>query len=128
MNIAVPGKGATESIVGNQTSACQGCATGQEWPLFLTATYYNFTDYLGTCWRPRREIDRAMSPEIIDFIDPPRTWGVGIGSGGPNASIGVMTFNRSGYGSWLETCTLPPSDNAICDTSRNLFTQDYGNR
>jgi hypothetical protein len=129
-NTAVPPPGATESIVGNQTSACSGCGLGQACPLFLAATYSDFSSgFLGNCSRPLKESDRALSKTAIAFWDPPGVRGVGIGSGGSNSTTGVMTYDvDSSLGSWLEACTLPASEVAICSASTQLFTQDYGSR
>lgn len=120
-----------DAIVGSQTSACLGCREGQACPLFTTAA----SDYLHTygtvCTRtrPAAEVVKTIYSGVVKFMDPPGVAGDGNPSGGAYAADGVMTYYSGDWnGSWVDTCTLPASDHAICAAALDLFISYYGDR
>ncbi len=49
-------------------------------------------------------------------------------SGGPYPANGVMTYySGNENGGWLDTCTLPNSEHALCTVALNAFVSFYGN-
>ncbi|MGP8059041.1 MAG: DUF4850 domain-containing protein [Acidimicrobiales bacterium] len=118
-----------QAIVGSQTSACEGCRETQACPLFATAAADYQTDYQMTCpqTRPPAEQVTPISDGVVGFYDPPGTAGDGNPSGGPYPANGVMTYQSGNdNGSWLDTCTLPASDHALCTAVLNQFVDWYG--
>jgi hypothetical protein len=66
---------------------------------------------------------------IVGFLDPPGVKGSGAGSGGTYPANGVATFHGGGNGdeaSYIETCTLPDSDHALCTAALDDFVLSYG--
>jgi hypothetical protein len=118
-----------KAIVASQTSACVGCAIDQACPLFTAAWRASIRMFnLGcTMYKPSFETERSIGSGIVQFEDPPRIKGDGVPSGGPYRAIGVMTYYpNSPNGSWLETCTLPTDDVALCTLSLHQFVAQYG--
>jgi hypothetical protein len=119
-----------EAIVGSETSACVGCREIQACPLFSTAAADYLNDYQMNCpkARPAQESTYVLSSGVIAFEDPPGVAGDGDPSGGPYPANGVMTYySGNDNGSWLDTCTLPSSDHALCTVALNTFVAWYGN-
>jgi hypothetical protein len=118
-----------KAISASQTSACVGCALGQTCPLFAAALAAYERTFNQGCptYKPSFETERPIGAGLVQFEDPPRITGDGVPSGGPYRAIGVMTFHPdSPDGSWLETCTLPPSDQVLCAVSLHQFVAQYG--
>lgn len=118
-----------EAIVGSQTSACLSCREMQACPLFSTATTDYLNDYQMNCpeTRPPDESTDQISAGVIGFEDPAGVAGDGNPSGGPYPANGVMTYySGNENGSWLDTCTLPNSDHALCTVALNAFINFYG--
>lgn len=125
-----------QAVIGSETSACFSCTFGQACPLFPAAA--SVYDQSGInpagCWtRPAAETVVPLSVGVVSFRDPPGVVGDGIPSGGPYAANGVMTFypgpspgTASPDGSWLDTCTLPAAQTALCTAALNQFVSDYG--
>ena len=63
----------------------------------------------------------------MSFVDPAGVTGDGSPSGGKYAADGVMTYHPDVQsGSWLDTCTLPASDAALCTVVLHEFVALYG--
>jgi hypothetical protein len=119
-----------EAIVGSETSACEGCREFQACPLFSAAASDYSTDYGMSCpeTRPTEESTDQISTGVIGFEDPAGVAGDGNPSGGPYPANGVMTYYSANEdGSWLDTCTLPNSEHALCTVALNSFVSLYGN-
>lgn len=122
--------GATaQAVVASQTGGCAGCAVLQACPLFATAA----TAYQGVfskpcpTTRPSSEAVVPISGSTVSFSDPPGTSGNGIPSGGAYPAHGVMTYHpQPNASSWLDTCTLPSSEQPICTIALNRFIASYG--
>ena len=118
-----------EAIVGSQTSACLGCRELQACPLFSDAAADYLNDYHMNCpqARPAEETIYQINSGIIGFEDPRDVTGDGNPSGGPYPANGVMTYySGNENGSWLDTCTLPNSEHALCTVALNAFVKFYG--
>lgn len=118
-----------EVISGSQTSACSGCKLTQACALFPQAATALASLYPGQrCYTPSaEETHYTISSTVVVFADPPGAAGTGRPSGGPYPANGVMTYLPQGNaGSWLETCTLPQSYQALCSTSLDYFARRYG--
>lgn len=125
---SVPANSAAEAIIGTQTSACYTCGLGQACPLFASAAG-TYRSYLGKpcATPPPGQTVSPVSSGIVAFQDPPGMAGTGTPSGGQNPANGVMTYypdNRNG--SWVETCTLPAAQRAVCTAILNAFIASYG--
>jgi hypothetical protein len=118
-----------EAVVSNETSACVGCELNQACSLFTAAAQQLQSQYQQSCRpSPAGQQTTQLSANIVAFEDPPGVAGAGDPSGGANPANGVMTFPPySNNGSWLETCTLPPADSALCTVSLDYFVGHYGN-
>jgi hypothetical protein len=123
---SLPADSHVETIEGSETGACVGCAVGQACRLFADAAQLD-TGY-GTCLtRPPSETVAQIDHGVAAFEDPAGVAGDAVPSGGQYPANGVMTFYpNSPSGSWLDTCTLPPADHALCTTSLNVFVAWYG--
>jgi hypothetical protein len=78
--------------------------------------------------RPGEESTEQISAGVIGFLDPPGVAGDGNPSGGPYPANGVMTYySGDENGSWVETCTLPYSEQPLCTAVLNNFVGAYGN-
>lgn len=117
-----------EAIVGSETSACAGCAQTQASPLFSTAAADCAQNYPGSCGTlPSGESEEQIKAGVVGFLDPPGVAGDGNPSGGEYPANGVMTYHSGDdNGSWLDTCTLPYSQRALCTAVLNNFAQMYG--
>jgi hypothetical protein len=118
-----------EAIVGSETSACVSCREGQACPLFATAAADYEQDYQMSCptTRPEAESVEPIENGVVGFLDPPDVAGDGYPSGGQYPANGVMTYHSGDEnGSWIETCTLPYSQQALCTAVLNNFAQNYG--
>jgi hypothetical protein len=120
-----------QAIVGSETSACVGCSEIQACPLFSTASADYLNDYQMSCPEtlPAAETTVQISPGVIGFEDPAGIAGDGNPSGGPYPANGVMTYySGDENGSWLDTCTLPSGDHALCTVALNAFVSSYGDQ
>jgi hypothetical protein len=120
-----------EAIVGSQTSACQGCGQIQACPLFQSATHDFAKDFGRSCpqSRPAAEAVDQLDAGVAAFEDPPGVAGTGSPSGGAFAANGVETYYAGNqFGSWLDTCTLPGAERALCTTVLNNFVSQYGQK
>ena len=75
-----------------------------------------------------------LSSTVVSFSDPPGTAGNANPSGGEYPANAVMTYvidppgSQGNYRtSWLETCTLPYSQHALCTAVFNDFVARYKN-
>ncbi len=119
----------SEALVGSETSACSACREGQACPLFSSAASDYQRDYNMTCpsSRPTAERVDQIGPGVVGFQDPPNVAGDGVPSGGPYPANGVMTYySGNENGSWLDTCTLPASQQTLCTMALNTFVAWYG--
>lgn len=125
----LPASSTTEAIIGSQTSACQGCGAGQACRLFATAASDFQSDIGQPCpIRPASESVQPIGAGVVGFLDPPDVTGDGDPSGGLYPANGVMTYYSPNVdGSWVETCTLPGSQHALCTAALNAFVASYGN-
>jgi hypothetical protein len=117
------------AIVGSETSACTGCREELACRLFTTAANDYLQDYQAACpsAKPAGESTFQLQPGVVGFEDPPGVAGDGDPSGGDYPANGVMTYHSGNpNGSWLETCTLPATDHAICTAVLNNFVDAYG--
>ncbi len=123
---SLPAGSSVETIEGSETGACMGCAEGQACRLFADAARLNAA--FGKCpTRPPSETVERIDHGVVAFEDPAGVAGDAAPSGGQYPADGVMTFYpNSSSGSWLDTCTLPPADHALCTTSLNVFVSWYG--
>jgi hypothetical protein len=124
-----------EQVVGGQTSACASCLYEQTTPLFTAAASQCAVDYAGTpvaCPGPYAgESSESIGAGIVGFLDPPGVKGSGAGSGGVYPANGVVTYHpatAARNGSYIETCTLPGSQHALCTTALDDFVVLYGTR
>ncbi|HXL96693.1 MAG TPA: hypothetical protein VN969_47915 [Streptosporangiaceae bacterium] len=119
---------AVSAVVGQESSACYVCTLAQACRLFPAAATA-MRSYGGCPARPAAERVTRIGTGIAGFVDPPGTVGDGAPSGGQNPARGVLTYHPgSGYGSWLETCTLPAGDAAECAAIVSNYTSSYGSR
>jgi len=120
---------AEPGITGSQTSACVSCRLGQACPLFASAAR-DFESYLGRPCPTRpaaKETIDPLSPGVVAFQDPPGVAGTSPFSGGPYPADGVMTYHSGDdNGSWVDICTLPASQHAVCTAALNAFLAAYG--
>jgi len=66
---------------------------------------------------------------VVVFEDPPGVTGDGNPSGGKYSANGVMTYySKSDNGSWIDTCTLPEEEKALCKAALNDFIDLYGQK
>jgi hypothetical protein len=121
---------AVSAVVGQESSACYGCTHSQACRLFPAAAAALVSGGFQPCpARPSAEQVTRIGSGIAGFADPPGTAGDGLPSGGRNPAHGVLTYHAgSGYGSWLETCTLPAADWAECAAIVSSYTAWYGSR
>lgn len=125
----LPSNSTIEAIVGSETSACVGCRELQACPLFASAAADYQNDYQTTCTStpPSGESVEPIESGVVGFLDPSGISGSGNPSGGAYPANGVMTYHSGNdNGSWLDTCTLPYSQQALCTAVLNNFAQTYG--
>lgn len=117
-----------QAIVGSQAGGCAGCAITQASPLFTSAANDCANNFLGSCGtRPEAESVETIGNGVVGFLDPPNVAGDGNPSGGQYPANGVMTYHGgSTDSSWLDTCTLPYSQQALCTAVLNTFVDWYG--
>lgn len=128
---SLPAGSQDEAIVGTQNGACQGCAASQACPFFADA---NQADP-GLCTDsspPAEERVTQLATNMVGFEDPPNFAGDADPSGGEYPANAVMTLTHDptgstggGWSSWLETCTLPYSQQALCTAVLNDFASRY---
>jgi hypothetical protein len=119
-----------EAVAGHETSACVRCELDQACPLFTSAAQQLQSQYQQSCSpAPAGQQATQLDTTVIAFEDPPGVAGVGKPSGGANTANGVMTYvPYSHNGSWIETCTLPPDDHALCTASLDYFVTRDGSQ
>jgi serine/threonine protein kinase len=129
---SLPAGSTDEAIVGTQNGACQGCAEYQACPYFAAAAQALGSPCTST--PPSTESIVPLSSTVVSFSDPPDTAGGGNPSGGEYPANAVMTYVIDPPGSegnyvtsWLETCTLPYSQQALCTAVLNDFVARYKN-
>ena len=119
-----------QAVLGSQTGGCVGCAVRQASPLFATAASDCAAQFQGSVCntKPSAESVEQISDGVVGFLDPPGVAGSGNPSGGPYPANGVMTYHTTNFTrSYVDTCTLPSSDHALCTAILNNFVQSYGN-
>ncbi len=127
----LPSGSHVEAIVGTQNGGCQGCAASQACPFFSSAEQADPFDCMNASPRSKEEVTRLAS-NIVAFEDPPGFAGDANPSGGAYPANAVMTYTHDPGGSsgdfwssWLETCTLPTNQHALCTTVLNDFASRY---
>jgi hypothetical protein len=119
-----------QAVLGSQTGGCEGCAVRQASSLFATAASDCAAQFQGSVCntKPSAESVEQIDDGVVGFLDPPGVAGSGNPSGGPYPANGVMTYHTSSFTrSYVDTCTLPSSDHALCTAILNNFVQSYGN-
>lgn len=123
LTIYPPGRGTSspQVIVAMGEPASVGLQEAMACPLFASAEVVAF----GPCpARNPRELDRALDPYVIRFVDPPHVRGTGQPSGGAYSARGEMIYGEpSHFGTWLLTCSLPATDAPVCDTIEAAFEE-----
>jgi hypothetical protein len=129
---SLPAGSTDEAIVGAQNGGCEGCANYQACPYFSAAAQALGSPCTST--PPSDESVVPLSSTVVSFSDPPNTAGGGNPSGGEYPANAVMTYVTDPPGStgndvtsWLETCTLPYSQQALCTAVLNDFVVKYRN-
>ena len=125
----LPSSSMVEAITASQTSACLECREGRACPLFSTPAADYEQDYQISCpeTKPAAESSESIEDGVVGFLDPPGVAGDGSPSGGEYPANGVMTYHSGNEnGSWLDTCTLPYSQQALCTAVLNNFAIAYG--
>jgi len=129
---ALPAGSTAEAIVAIQNGGCQGCANDQACPFFAAAAQNSVTPCSST--PPAGESVGLRSSTYVGFSDTPGTAGNANPSGGAYPANAVMTYVMNPPGSvgntvtsWLETCTLPYSQHALCTSVLNDFVARYKN-
>ena len=80
---------------------------------------------MARCGR-QKTVEMNQDFHISASVLPSRA-GDGEPSGGLDGANGVMLYAAHGAtGSWLDTCTLPPADVALCTAALNTFVGWYG--
>jgi hypothetical protein len=118
-----------QAIVISNTGSCESCTEQQACPLFPAAATDYQTDFQMTCptTRPSAETVLQIESGLVSFLDPAGVKGDGYPSGGLYPAEGEMTYRTDdATGSWLETCTLVPAQQAVCEVAIKRFTQLYG--
>lgn len=119
-------------IVGTQNGGCVGCAVTQASRLFAAALSQCESEFPGDAQAcpsqpPAGESTEPIAAGVVGFLDPPGIAGDGNPSGGQYPANGVMTFQTQQYTtSFLDTCTLPSSEHALCTAALDNFVQLYG--
>ena len=115
-----------EAIVATQNGGCQGCADDQACPFFAVAAQASLSQCSST--PPEGESVAPLSSTVVSFSDPPGTAGDADPSGGEYPANAVVTYvmgppgsEGNSVSSWLETCTLPYSEQALCTAVLNDF-------
>ncbi|HTW10351.1 MAG TPA: DUF4850 domain-containing protein [Acidimicrobiales bacterium] len=126
-----PGSGwpkTAQAVTSEVIPACVGCILVQACPFFPSAERALQADFgkaMACPRRPARETVSRASATAVRFTDPPGVRGTGTPSGGPYPALGVVTYkpstSKAAYGSWLETCTLPAGEQALCDGAIGEF-------
>lgn len=115
-----------EGIVASQTGGCDGCSLEVACSLFSSAAHQYEVLYRSPCHDPAgpTELHRRLTPATVLFIDPPGVVGTGQPSGGPLAAYGAMLWHLPHArqpAAWIETCTLPSTERALCVLSVREF-------
>lgn len=73
--------------------------------------------------RPPEEVDRAVTSELVSFIDPPNVLGSGWKSGGPYETDGLAWYHPDGQNvqSAIISCTVSPADRELCAPILDYF-------
>ena len=128
---SLPNGSQLEAIVGTQNGGCQGCADSQACPFFATAAQNDPGNCTNTS-PPAEEQVTQLASNIVAFQDPPNFAGNANPSGGEYPANAVMTYTQDPTGSsgnfwssWLETCTLPYSQQTLCMAVLNDFASRY---
>jgi hypothetical protein len=117
-----------EAITVAETGGSPVQAAGQACPYFPSAAAATQSDLGHGCSvPPRAERVTQVSSSVVAFEDPPGTKGGGVPSGGPYLAYGVISYSQASEpGTYLGTCTLPPSGQRICAFMLNYFEYLYG--
>lgn len=96
--------------------ACQGCIAEAVCTLFPEAK--PVSSYYGAIGekcpeKPLREEVSYQAESTVIFSDPPKVTGTGIGSGGSDPSLGVMSYQET-LGVRKVSCTLPGDQSPKC--------------
>lgn len=74
--------------------------------------------------RPPEEVDRAVTSELVSFMDPPNVLGgSGWNSGGPYETDGLAWYHPEGQNvqSAIISCTVSPADRELCAPILDYF-------
>ena len=128
---ALPSGSQDEAIVGTQNGGCQGCADYQACPFFAAAAQNDPSNCTNTT-PPSGEDVTQLASNMVGFEDPPGLAGDADPSGGEYPANAVMTYTHDPAGStgnfwssYLETCTLPYSQQTTCTAVLNDFASRY---
>jgi hypothetical protein len=113
--------------------SCVGCYLSQACTFFPSALKTLKADYGSTIscpHRPAADTVTRLSSSVVEFSDPPGVHGTTDPSGGTNPALGVVTYKAASaattYGSWMEDCTLPTSEHALCGAVLAEFVATWG--
>ena len=118
-----------EAVAASGTSACRGCTYALVCPLLpdpAGAAVYGACPHA----RPAGESVTHPSSSTAAFGDPPGITGDGAPSWGPYPANGLIihhppTANPGAETGYIETCTLPEADHALCTAALNDFLRRY---
>ncbi|MGH2938635.1 MAG: hypothetical protein ACRDPE_11005 [Solirubrobacterales bacterium] len=101
----------------NIASACQGCQAEALCTLFPeaapVAAYYEGIAGQECPEKPLHEEVSYPTSETAMFTDPPGVEGSGAGSGGPDPSLGALSYTEP-FGVHKVSCTLPKGEGEVC--------------
>jgi len=117
-----------EAITGSETGGSPVQAAAQACSFFPAAAAATQSDLGHGCSSlPASQTMTQISANTVGFEDPPGVAGTGNPSGGPYPANGVVTYSAAVQpGTYVGTCTLPPSDHALCTSVLNYFDSLYG--
>jgi len=117
-----------EAITLVETGGSPVQAAAQACPYFPAAAAATESDLGHGCSAPpKHEKVTHISSSVVAFEDPPGTKGGGVPSGGPYPAYGVVSYSEAAQpGSYVGTCTLPPSGQRFCAFMLNYLQALYG--
>jgi hypothetical protein len=117
-----------EAITAVESGGSPVQAAAQACPYFSAAAASTQTDLGHGCSAPPKgEKITKVSSNVVAFEDPPGTKGGGKPSGGLYLADGVLSYSDASQpGTYLATCTLPPSGQRVCAFALNYFESLYG--
>ncbi|MCW3036859.1 MAG: hypothetical protein JWM17_2171 [Actinobacteria bacterium] len=118
-----------EGVATSGTSACRGCTYDLVCPLLADAADAPLYPPCSHVPPPAESVTHP-SATAVGFQDPPGVAGDGAPSGGAYPANGVIVFhpptpNPDAETGFIETCTLPEADHALCTAALNDFLRRY---